>query len=318
MNNIYDNIEKFINVLEHSEKIVIAGHTSPDGDAICASISLAMAIKKMNKKPIVLLESYPDTYEYIAGKDLVYTDDYNKIEADLFISVDCGDKTRLGEAEKVLSKIDNTVNIDHHISNNNFAKLNIVNDKASSTSEVIFEILNMMGLIDKEIATALYTGIVFDTSGFKHSSTGKRTHQIAGELIDMGVDSSYIHTRLLYTHSLENSKVLACAIQNIEIYGNKAITFVTKEEIFEKCNANYDALDGIVGYILDIKDVEVAVFLYEKVDGLIKASFRALKANVNEIAKSFGGGGHILASGATLNMSMEEAKSKILEAIKDI
>lgn len=318
MNKIYENIELCIKTLENSENVAIAGHTSPDGDAICASLSLAMTLKKMGKNPIILLENYADTYDYVKGHDMVYKGDYDKIDVDLFISVDCGDVERMGKAKQVFDRTENTINIDHHVSNNNFAKLNIVNTKASSTSEIIFEILNPMGAIDLDVATAIYTGIVYDTSGFKHISTAKRTHQIAGELIGVGVDSSTIHRKLLHTHTLENSRVLARVIQNLEIYDNKVISCISKDEIINDCKATCKDTEGIVGYLLDIKGMDVAVFLYEKMDGTIKASFRANSVNVNEIAKSFGGGGHILASGATLDMSLEEAKKQILEKLKNI
>lgn len=319
MNNIYIDIEPFIKQIEISKNIAIAGHIAPDGDAISASLSLAMTLKKMGKKPVILLENYVDTYNYLKGHDMVFKGDYDTLNIDLFISVDCGDIERLGKAKSIFENTKNTVNIDHHISNNNFGKLNIVNPKASSTSEIIFEIVNHIGIIDLDIATALYTGIVFDTSGFKHKSTSKRTHQIASELIEIGVDNSMIHTQLLYTHTLANSRLLAKTIQNIYIENDIVISTLTRNEIVEECKASYEDLEGISGYLLDIKGINIVVFLYEKRDGSIKAGFRSKDIDVNKIASSFGGGGHILASGATItDMTLEQAKEIILEKIKNV
>lgn len=319
MNNIYKDIEPFIEEIKKYENIAIAGHISPDGDAISASLSLAMTLVKMGKKPIILLENYVDTYNHLDGHHMVFKGDYDTLNIDLFISVDCGDIERLGKAKPIFEKAKKTVNIDHHISNNNFGHLNIVNTQASSTSEIIFEIVNHTDKLDLDIATAIYTGLVFDTCGFKHKSTGKRTHQIAGELINIGVDSAMVHTRLLYTHTLANARLLAKTIQNICVEDNIVISTLTKSEIIEECKASYDDLEGISGYLLDIKGIDVAVFLYEKADGSIKASFRSKTIDVNKIAGSFGGGGHILASGATIkDMSLEQAKQNILEKIRSV
>lgn len=313
---MYSQIKDVIEEIKKSEKIVLAGHISPDGDAVSANFALALAIEKLGKNPIVLLEKYADTYSYLKGHHFVFEE--CDFQPDLFISLDCGHISRLGKNEEVFKNAKKTINIDHHMDNNNFGDLNVVNKEASSTSEIVYEIISEMEdvEIDLDIATAIYTGIVFDTCGFKHSSTKKRTHQIAGELVEKGVDSSKVQTKLIYTHTLGNSRLLAKAIQNLQIYGDLAISCISKDEILNECNATYEDLEGISGYLLDIKGIQIAVFLYEKLDGAIKASFRANEFNVNQIAKKFNGGGHMLASGATLNMPLNEAKNAILKEIK--
>ncbi|WP_250278494.1 DHH family phosphoesterase [[Clostridium] colinum] len=319
MNNIYKNIEPFIQEIEKSKNIVIAGHTSPDGDAICSALSLGMTLEKMNKSVTILLEEYESVYNYVKGHYMVYKDSYEDLkDVDLFISVDCGDINRLGDAKAIFEKAKKTVNIDHHISNDNFGDLNIVNDKASSTSEIIFEIINHIGAIDLDIATAVYTGIVFDTGGFKHNCTSKRTHQIAGELVAIGVDTVNIYSDILSMHTLENSKLLSKAIQNIYIEDDIIISTLSKQEM-EDLGASHKNTGGIVQYLLDIKNINVAVFLYEKNDKSIKVSFRSKTIDVNKIASSYGGGGHILAAGATiLDMTLEQIKNDILQKIKNV
>lgn len=317
MNNIYENIEPFIQLVEHSNSIVLSGHTSPDPDAISASLALGMALKKIGKNPIVLLEDYTSSFEYIEENDIVYKEDYNNLQdVDLFISLDCGDIERLGVVKSIFERAKYTVNIDHHISNNNFGKLNIVNVNSSSTSEIIFEIVNHIGALDLEIATSIYTGIVFDTGGFKHNCTSKRTHEIAGDLIQLGVDSTRIHSNVLTMHTFENSKLLAKSIQNIYRENDVIISTLSNKEI-EELNCTDKNTGGIVQYLLDTKNINVSVFLYEKVNKSIKASFRSKTIDVNKIAGKFGGGGHILASGATItDMTLEQAKEAILEQIR--
>ena len=316
---MYSEIKNVIKEIKNAQNIVLAGHISPDGDAISANFALALAIKKMGKEPVILLENYPHTYDYLNGHNFVYSKEYNDLEPDLFIALDCGDIKRLGNAEEVFKRAKKTVNIDHHISNNSFAEINVVNVTSSSTSEIVYEIISQMDNleIDKDIATIIYTGIVFDTCGFKHSSTGKRTHQIAGELIEKGVDSSMVHTNLIYTHTLANARLLSKSIENLQIDGQIAIATLSKDEILNDCKASYNDMEGISGYLLNIEGIEVSIFLYEKLDGSIKVSFRANEFDVNQIASKFGGGGHILASGATINSSLEEAKKLVIQEVKN-
>lgn len=313
---MYSEIKNVIEEIKIANNIVLAGHISPDGDAVSANFALALAIQKLGKNPVILLEKYSDTYNYLKGHNFVYNGKQENLNPDLFISLDCGDIERLGNAKEVFERAKKTINIDHHISNNSFGDLNVVNSNASSTSEVVYEVISQISEveIDKDIATIIYTGIVFDTCGFKHKSTGKRTHQIAGELIEKGVDSSMVHTNIIYTHTLGNTKLLAKTIQNLTIEDTICISTLTKDEILE--NGTYEDIEGISGYLLDIKGINVSVFLYEKEDGMVKVSFRSKQMNVNEIAQKFNGGGHILASGATLNIPLKDAKNIILSEIK--
>lgn len=318
MNNIYDNIKPFLNLIDENEQIILAGHTSPDGDAVSACFALAMALEKLGKNPIILLEDYSISLEHIKGHHFVYKEDYKNLEnVGLFVSLDCGDIERLGDAKEVFEKAKNTVNIDHHISNNNFGKLNIVNPKSSSTSEIVFEIISSIDKLDLDIATAIYTGLVFDTGGFKYDCTTKRTHQIAGELIELGIDSHKIHSNILTMHTLQNSRLLAKSIDNIYLEDDIIISTLSNQEITSLGCTSKDT-GNIVQYLLDTQNINISVLLYEKDDNIIKASFRSKKLDVNKIASQFGGGGHILAAGATIkDMTLEQAKETILQQIKN-
>lgn len=315
------NIISLIEQIKISENIVLAGHTSPDGDAISANFSLALAIKKMGKNPIILLESFPDTYNFLTGHDFIFSGDISTLKPDLFIALDCGDISRLGRFSTVFNNSNVTANVDHHISNDLFAQINIVDKVSSSTSQIVFDIISQISaqlnkdILDLDISTCLYTGIVFDTCGFKHSSTSPKTHQIASVLLQKGVDSSFIHNAIIYSHSIENSKLLATAIKNLYFENGIVISTLSKNEIFNECGASYEDLEGISGYLLDIKGAEVAAFLFERANGQTKVSLRSKKLKVNCIAEKFGGGGHILACGATLSSDLATSKNIILNEL---
>lgn len=315
---MYEN--SIIKDIENVQTIYITGHTSPDGDCIGSTFGFALAMAKMGKKPVILLEDYAEKFNILDGSQFVFKGDYEGLEPDIMFSLDCGDKHRLGEAEVVFDKAKCTYNIDHHISNTKFAMTNIVNGKASSACEVIYEIISKFVDIDKNIATALYTGLLTDTGGFRHNCTSERTHQIAGKLISAGVDTPTIHTKFLMEHSMTDVKIFAKAIGRMCLDKGIAYTYVTNDDMKE-CNATSKNLDAVVGYLLNTEGAEVAIFASERAEDIVKLSFRSKNANVNEVAALFGGGGHILAAGAAtkgniievLNKAISEVRKKLYE-----
>lgn len=303
-------------ILDKNECIVLGTHINPDGDAVCSTLAFAQALKIMGKNPIVLMESYSDKYKFIKGSEFIYTGNYDEINPDVFIALDCGDKHRLGVAESIFEKAKITFNIDHHISNNNFGDNNIVNPNASSSSEIVFQIIRNFSAINKDIAAAIYTGIISDTSGFKHNSTTSETHKVAEQLLKYNIPFSDIQSKILYNHTIAEVKVFTKALQNLEINNKISCTTLTEDEI-KSCGATTKDLDGIVQYILNIDNIEVSVFLYQKDNGNIKASLRSKSIDVNAIVSKYGGGGHKLAAGADFTSTIDEAKAKILKDIEN-
>ncbi len=302
-------------IWSQSKNIVISTHSNPDGDAIGSVFALAMAAAEIGAKPVVLIEKYSEKFDFIKGTEYVYNGNLDDLKPDVFIAVDCGSKNRLGVFESFFDKANVTFNIDHHISNENFAQNNIVLGNSSSSCEVVFEIIKNFCTLDKFIAEALYTGIVTDTFGFKYNSTSKNTMEIGARLIEFGIDFSSIQDKVLYEHTTKEVEVFKKALDNFKIDDNIAYTCLTADEIRE-CGASNSDLDGIVEYILNIKGIDVSVFVYEKGDNLSKISLRSKKADVNKIASVFGGGGHIFAAGASFNGNVQTALDSVLDEIK--
>ncbi len=315
---MYEN--SIIKDIKDAEVICITGHINPDGDCIGSNFAFAKAMSKLGKKPYVLLGDFNEKFDSLSGSEFLYKGDYNLLNPDVIFSIDCGDKARLGEAEAVFDRAKITYNLDHHISNDNFAMNNIVNVKASSSCEVVYEVISQFIEIDKEIATALYVGILTDTGGFRHNCTSERTHQIAGKLVSIGVDTPEIHNKFLMEHSLIDAKIFAKAISKMKVEDKIATTFVTEDEMTE-CGATAKNTDAIVGYLLNTEGVEVAIFASERGNGLVKLSFRSKSLNVNEVASLYGGGGHILAAGAgvegsickVLDSAISEVRKRLYE-----
>lgn len=310
-NNIFETIA-------NEESVVIAGHTSPDGDAVGAALSLALCVAQKGIRPIVLLEEYAERFDFISGSEYVFGGDYDTLSPKVFIAVDSADKSRLGKASAVFERAEKTFNIDHHISNTRYADVNIVNGKASSASEIVYEIVSKECNITLDIATAAYSGIVFDTSGFKHGSTSARTHVVAGELVALGVDTAFIHSKILFEHSISQFKVMRSALANAVVMEDCGISCsaLTKAQL-DECGAKNGDTDGVAEYLLNIRGVQTSALLTEREMGKTKISLRSKKYNVNKVAAAFGGGGHILASGASTDLPLDEALKAVIAKIKE-
>lgn len=319
MNNYSELLLKAISVIENYDNICITSHVNPDGDSIGSVLALGLVIKKKFNKHITMLvpDKVPNNLTFLPGIDLIETDLIGQ-KVDLFIALDCGDENRLGVEKSLLESVSVVINIDHHITNTDFGHINIVNPKASSTGEIVYDLINHMNVeLDKDIATCIYTAISSDTGSFKYDNTTSKTHMIASKLLDARIDTNIINTNLYQSRSIEKTNLLVASLNTLEFFNNKKIglAMITKK-MLEESNATSEETDFVVNFIRDIDIVEVACILKEIDNNTIKISFRSKKhVDVSQIAKAFNGGGHAKASGCTIYMNIEEGKQLVLEEI---
>ncbi len=308
-------LQELVNLCTNHKNIIISGHTNPDGDCVGACYALASILHKKGINTKVAMKDIPDTFDYLLeGRSYVVEEgEYNP---DVFIALDCGDKERLGPNGILFDQAHITVNIDHHISNNQFADYNHVVE-ASSTCEIVFDMLQDESLLDKSISEALYTGIVYDTGAFKHCNTTRRTHEIAGVLIQYDVNFTEIINRLYYYKSYKAFKVLGLAIDNAKMYQEDAIIVATLTlEDLEVYDCQKKDTDGIVQMLNEVMESKCAVFIIQVNEDTYKVSLRSSShIDVCKVAKTFGGGGHIKASGCTLSGTINQVKEQIITAI---
>lgn len=293
----------------------IAGHIRPDGD--CAGSCLATYNYIKNKFPAidvtVYLEEIPNKFQFLAGaKEIVHSCEDDR-QYDLFIAQDCGDELRLGDAAKYFKTAKKTICVDHHVSNVSFADENYIFPHASSTSELVFELIGEDN-ITKEIAECIYLGIVHDTGVFQYSNTSAKTMEIAGKLMECGIDFSKIIDDTFYIKTFEQNKILGKAMLNCRRYSDERIiaSVVTCQDM-EECHVLPKHLDGIVNQLRITRGVEAAIFLYENADKTYKASTRSNgRIDVARIAMKFGGGGHARAAGFSMEGDPEEIIRKIV------
>lgn len=311
----FDEIRQMI---EMSSVIAVSAHTSPDGDAVGACCGLAMALKELGKDVAVILDKYPESFNVIPTGGLVYTDMPEGFAPDLYIALDCGDIERLGKNAEMFKAVPNTINIDHHRNNTNFAKLNYADEEASSASELVFRLIYGYAPFNSNIAAALYTGIIYDTGGFRHSSTSPATMAIAAELMEYDFDFSGIYNRIFFTRKLGEAKALGLAAERLEtaLEGKIVYTYMTLEDM-SRLGVDSDDLHEITGFIKGVEGCEASMFVYEKAPNVFKVSMRSEDSiDVCAVCNAFGGGGHKKAAGCTLEGSPKEIIKIVVEEIK--
>ena len=311
--------EKMNFFLTGKETVGIAGHVRPDGDCVGSTLAIYNYIKEYYPQIDVrlYLEPIPNVFKFLRYADEIRSDYTDEIVFDLFIVCDCGDEGRLGNAVKYYENAKNTLCIDHHVSNQEFAQHNYIFPDASSTCELVYGLFDRAH-ITKEIAECLYTGMVHDTGVFQYSCTSAKTMNIAGQLMELGIDYSEIVDATFYTKTYAQNQILGQALLDSRLYldGRCIISVVTKEEM-DAFGVLPKHLDGIVNQLRVTKGVVVAAFMYQNEDGSFKVSLRANgDFDVAELAMHFGGGGHVKAAGYTAFEDAETAKDILLEEIE--
>lgn len=307
------------NKLEGMTTVGISGHVRPDGDCVGSTLAVYNYIKTYYPQIEVelYLETIPNEFYFLKNaKQIHHSFDEDKC-FDLFIVLDCGDEGRLGPAAKYYEAAKHTLCIDHHISNRAFAEDNYIVPDASSTCELVFDMIET-DKITKEIAECLYMGIAHDTGIFQYSCTSPKTMNTAGILMGKGIDYAKIVADTYYLKTYDQNRILGHTLLKSKLFldGKAILSYLTKEELQEFHCTSKD-LEGIVNQLRVTEGTEVAVFLYECEDGSFKASFRVSGSlNVAEIAQVFGGGGHVKAAGCNIFGTIEEVTERILSEIE--
>ncbi|WP_068268192.1 DHH family phosphoesterase [Caviibacter abscessus] len=310
-------LKKIKEQIDNAKNIVIAGHVNPDGDAIGSAIALSKMIKQYGSSKNVKVCFNDELPEYTKEllKDInIYKEVTDDI--DLLISVDTANLERLAVTKEMIEKAKKTVCIDHHISNTGYFDINYIKD-ISSASELIYDFLDVLNIkLSKEIAEFMYLGIINDTGNFRHSNVTSNTFRICANLLDEGINASYI-TQVLFSKSNKKAEIFSKAIiDKIYFEDIKFAYYYLKYEDMLKLGITKDDTDGIAEYLLTIKENDITLFLREEADHSIKGSFRSKFVNVNYIASFFGGGGHIKAAGFKTNMAVDDIIGKVRELLK--
>ncbi len=302
--------------IKNEKSIALFCHVRPDGDCLGSALALKKALKTLGVKAEVFCDDAVPSRFFFLNDTKTVKSNFDK-SYDAFIAIDCADITRLGSFGEAFLSHPNTYLIDHHISNTRFAKVNYVLDCASN-SENVLELIKELGAeIDKDTANLLLMGIMTDTGNFRHKSVTPSTLYSAGKLLELGANINEIYFQMFSAQSKERAKLFGQTMSKIRYFldGRFAVATVRLCD-FESTGAEQSETEGFIDFIMGIIGVEVGACVMETQKDKYKISFRSKSANVNTIAGTFGGGGHVLASGCQIQGDYEEVIDKIYLAVK--
>ena len=328
-------IEELKRTLQRARSIAIVAHHNPDGDAMGSSLGLAHVLRAIGKEVTVLMPNTPAQYlQWMPGAHEVIAFEADKekatriiASADLLFCMDFNRADRVRDLEGPIRKAKKKVVIDHHQEPEDFADITISDVTASSTCQMVHDVLVEIGhgdLIGLEAATCLYTGMVTDSGSFRFRSTTSHTMRVAADLMDKGVDIDRVHSSIMDDNSVDRLKLLGFTLdQRMEVREDLSavILWLSKEDL-ERFNYKPGDTEGIVNYGLSISGIRLSAFFMERADG-IKISVRSKDdLPVNELMKEhFEGGGHINAAGGqtkeTIRTAIDRFVSLLPTFIKD-
>lgn len=314
--------------VDAANQIVISSHFSPDGDSIGSSVALFRMLHKQGKKVTIChADPAPDSLAYLLSDVLFYSYKLQANEvtelmanADLILCLDYNASSRVGADMEplLLSSPARKILIDHHPHPDNFAEIVASYPKRASTSELIYELIDGAGkvdLIDKDIAMALYTGIVTDTGSFRYSQVIPRTHEIAARLLDTGFEHAWIHEHLFDNNQLNVIRMRGFVMsERLQVNREFGLGYIAlSKQDMDRFECSKGDTDGLVNMALGISEVRVAAFFVEHQDH-IKVSMRSKGSiAVNTcVVELFNGGGHRNAAGGVSYLSLTESVDKLL------
>lgn len=319
--------EEIIKIIQGAESFVLMTHLHPDGDALGSLLGLAEILEGFGKKVFRYLEEpVSPLYDFLPGCILVETDlvalhnfvatTNGKVAS---ISLDCGDRDRLGREKRNLLKLNPLLVIDHHRGHQEFGDFRWIDSARSSTGEMVYELAMELGAeLSSAAAFNIYVAISTDTGSFRYENTSPRTLRIAADLVECGVRPEEVAEQVYDNFTLQRLHLMEQVLATLELFECDQLAFITvTRKMFEECGAEVGDVEGFINYPRALRSVKVAGFFKETPDGGVSVSLRAKGGcDVAEVAALFGGGGHRNAAGFRFfNKDLKQMKKLVLDAL---
>ena len=322
-----DFAKQLYRFMNRYDRFLLSGHIRPDGDSVGVCTALGLALMDMGKEVRIVFDGDPSRYTKIVGHVPALPEDVEVKDAGkcfetgssyAFIMMDCSEPERTGRAAGAIMTAEASLCIDHHVTSKENADFNYVESETGSTCEILYHLFKLAGVpITLPVAKALFMGAAFDTGGFRHSNTSADTYAMAADLKNVGVDSTFYMNYLFHSRKFIEARAMSKALQNAKLYDGKILISCMSAKDFFMMGMNAKDADGVVGSLIEIEEAEVACYLREIEDGVIRVNMRSKSVvDVARIAALFGGGGHVRAAGCTCDDPMLLVKENLLEAIR--
>jgi len=303
-------------IIDAAQRILVVSHIRPDGDAVGSVLGLGLALQDAGKEVLMVLEDgVPKSFRHLSGSDQIQKQGDESF--DCSIVVDCSDLTRTGKIFLDGPKPD--INIDHHNTNLNFARVNLVDSTAAATTEILAQILPIWGLPNSlPVAEALLTGLITDTLGFRVASMTPNTLRVAADLFESGANLSILYDKALLTRSYQAARYWGAGLTTLQLEGRLLWAQLTLED---RQNVNYPGRDDadLINILQTVDDADIFIIFVEQNNDSVKVSWRARAGfDVSQVALQFGVGGHKPAAGAEIKGSMEDIVKNVLNATRPL
>ncbi len=315
-------LDDLVAAFSQGESFLLATHVNPDGDAVGSSLALAIALRQLGKRVVVYdQDPVPYMFRFLPGREMFTTRLPVGEEFDFLVLLDCSDPSRSGPGLAGFSAYRRLACIDHHLTNDHFADLNLIDSQASATAELVYEVVSrLVSDLNYDLAVNIYAGILTDTGSFHYANATPRAFAIAGKMVALGVDPWQVAQHVYESEPASRLQLLGLVLQTLQISpGGKAACVVVTAEMYARTGTNAEHTDRLVNYPRSIAGVEVAFLLREVDKDYYKLSFRSRgNVNVAALAQEFGGGGHKNAAGCHLHGSSEEIIALVFRKVEQL
>jgi len=312
-------LNKIMDVIHQCKSFLVTAHVRPDGDSLGSELAMYHFLRHIGKEAVVYnQDETPGNYRFLPGSETIVhaLPDLKKIE--VVVVLDCSDMERIGDESSQIKTPLWVVNIDHHMSNENFGSIAYVDHQASSTGELLYRFFMAMDVdITKYMATSLFAAILTDTGGFRYRNTKKENLMAAGHLIEKGADPQWISEHIYESNPPCKIRLLARALDTLAFDWEKNVGYMTiLRKDLEDAGALSEHTDGFVDIPRSVQGIDVSILFSEVTEQYFKLSLRSKgKVNVERIARIFGGGGHMNAAACHVSGDIETVRQRVLNVI---
>jgi bifunctional oligoribonuclease and PAP phosphatase NrnA len=307
-------------ILDRAPVISCLAHKDADADSLGSALGFALSMRALGREARVLVPSpMPRMLDYLPGFDSISEAGVDDI--DVLFTFDCATTARFGDKAYLISRTPTVVNVDHHVSNEGFGAINLIDPDASATGQVVYDLLTALGApITADVATNLYAALFTDTGGYRHENTSEAALRLGADLVAAGADPAWVALKSYNSRSVGQLRLEGMAVADLrtELDGRLVWSVVTLD-MLEQTGADMMESEGVIDELQSIDTMEVALLFKESEPGVTKVSVRTRgPLDATRICTPFGGGGHRRAAGAELNEPLATFAPRVLEVAREL
>jgi bifunctional oligoribonuclease and PAP phosphatase NrnA len=307
-------------ILDRSSVITCLAHKDADADSLGSALGFALSMRAMGREARVVVPSpMPRMLDYLPGFDTITEAGDDNLGA--LFTFDCATTARFGDKQDLISRTPTVINVDHHVSNEGFGAINLIEPTASATGQVVYDLLTALGApITADVATNLYAALFTDTGGYRHENTTEAALRLGADLVAAGADPAWVALKSYNSRSVSQLKLEGLAVANLRTeFAGRLVWSAITLAMLEETGADMMESEGVIDQLQSIDTMEVAVLFKENAPGSTKVSVRTRDPlDATTICAPFGGGGHRRAAGAELDEPLATFAPRVLEVAREL